>query len=67
MHDNLDARIVSLVGVSAGIEIVLSIILVWSKTATGSSGEIFENKTTDSDSEQLFGYDSGWYILSHHT
>ena len=41
MHDNLDARIVSLVGVSAGMEIVLSIILVWSKTATGSSGEIF--------------------------
>ena len=31
MHDNLDAKIVSLVGVSAGMEIVLSIILVWSK------------------------------------
>ena len=31
MHDNLDARIVSLVGVFAGMEIVLSIILVWSK------------------------------------
>ena len=31
MHDNLDARIVSLVGVSAGMEIVLSIILAWSK------------------------------------
>ena len=31
-------------------------LLVWSKTATVSSGEIFENKEkTDSNSEQLLG------------